>query len=69
MAYTQNDLETIERAIATGERVVQFAERRIEYRSIDELIRARDQIQQSLQSKKTFFAGKTYRAMYGGKGL
>lgn len=37
MAYTTQDLASIQRAIASGSRVVQFGDRRREYRSLDEL--------------------------------
>lgn len=48
MAYTQADLTRIEKAIAKGERVVWFGDRRVEYRSIDELRKAREDIQREL---------------------
>lgn len=48
MAYTTTDLEAIERAIATGARIVEYADRKVEYRSIGELIRARDEIRAGL---------------------
>lgn len=45
MAYTQTDLEAINTAIASGELSVAFNGRRVEYRSLDELIRARSVIE------------------------
>ena len=42
MAWTQADLDAIDRAIAAGEKVVQYADRRVEYRSIQELLAARN---------------------------
>jgi hypothetical protein len=48
MAYTQTDLARIEKAIAKGERVVWFGDRRVEYRSIDELRKAREDILREL---------------------
>jgi len=44
MAWTSTDLTAIERAIASGELTVRFGDRQIQYRSIDELLRARDLI-------------------------
>jgi hypothetical protein len=41
MAFTESDLAAIDRAIATGERQVQFADRAVTYRSITELLEAR----------------------------
>ena len=40
MAITQQDIDKIDRAIAKGESVVRFADRTVEYRSVDELIKA-----------------------------
>jgi len=42
MSWTQTDLEAIERAIAKGELRVQYSDRSVEYRSIDELLKARE---------------------------
>lgn len=40
MAMTEDDVATLERAVASGERVVRFKDREVEYRSIPELIQA-----------------------------
>ncbi len=49
MAFTQTDLDVIERAIATGELTVTFSDgRSVTYRSITELIKARDTIKAAL---------------------
>jgi hypothetical protein len=40
MAFTQTDIDTLEQAAASGEKRVRFADREVEYRSIDELLRA-----------------------------
>jgi len=37
MTYTIDQLETLKRALATGERRVSFGDKTIEYRSIEEL--------------------------------
>lgn len=68
MAYTQNHLDAVERAIARGEKVVRYTDRTVEYRSIDELLKARDVIRTSL----TEAAGprsRVVRVYHGGKGL
>ncbi|WP_261504075.1 phage head-tail joining protein, partial [Burkholderia multivorans] len=44
MAYTKQDLERIQSAIAKGELEVQYADRRVKYRSIAELREARTEI-------------------------
>ena len=40
MAWTSADVTALKTAIASGELSVQFADRRVQYRSIDELQRA-----------------------------
>ncbi|MNJ74411.1 hypothetical protein D3C77_713400 [compost metagenome] len=68
MAYTQKHLDAVERAIARGEKVVRYTDRTVEYRSIDELLKARDVIRTSL----TEAAGprsRVVRIYHGGKGL
>lgn len=68
MAYTQKHLDAVERAIARGEKVVRYTDRTVEYRSSDELLKARDVIRTSL----TEAAGprsRVVRIYHGGKGL
>jgi len=48
MAWTQSDLDVINKAIASGKRRVKFADREVEYHSIDDLLRARSEIQADL---------------------
>ncbi len=49
MAFTQTDLERIERAIARGERTVRHSDgRTVEYRSVDDLMKARSEIARAL---------------------
>ena len=48
MAFTASDLTAIERAIASGELVVQYADKRIEYRSVAQLRQAREMIRGEL---------------------
>ncbi len=47
---TQADLDAIESAIARGERIVRMEDRMVEYRSVDEMVRAAGYIRQSLSS-------------------
>ncbi|UWS68413.1 phage head-tail joining protein [Pseudomonas mosselii] len=68
MAYTKADLATVERAIARGEKIVRYSDRTVEYRTVDELIKARDLIQSELVTA----AGprsRVTRLYHGGKGL
>lgn len=51
MAWTQSDLEAIEKAIATGARECWYGDKRVAYRSLDEMIRTRDMIRESLNLK------------------
>lgn len=41
MAFTQDDLDAIDEAIATGESSVKFSDRTVTYRSTDDLLKAR----------------------------
>lgn len=47
-AWTQADLTAIEKAIASGATTVQYADKRVTYRSLDEMQRARRMIRQAL---------------------
>jgi len=48
MAFTQDDLTAIEEAIASGALEVEYNDRKVKYRSINELLKARDLIQKKL---------------------
>jgi hypothetical protein len=50
MAYTQSDLDAIRATIAKGELRVDFSDRSITYRSIDELLKAEARITTALTS-------------------
>lgn len=68
MSFTQKHLEAIERAIARGEKTVRYGDRTVEYRTVDELLRAREEIRSSLISA----AGprsRVVRLSHGGKGI
>lgn len=45
MAFTSADIDAIDRAIASGELMVRFSDRQVQYRSLDELLKARAAIQ------------------------
>ena len=65
MAYTQKHLDAVERAIARGEKVVRYTDRTVEYRSIDELLKARDVIRTSL-SEAAGPRSRVVRLYHGG---
>ena len=50
MAFTSTDLDRIERAIATGELTVTVDGETVTYRSVSELIKARDMIRGALEA-------------------
>lgn len=53
MAHTQADLNAIKAAIASGEQSVEVAGRKVVYRTIDDLRKARDDIAAELASVAT----------------
>jgi hypothetical protein len=68
MSFTQKHLDAVEAAIARGEKTVRYTDRTVEYRSVDELLKARDEIRTSLICA----AGprsRVVRLYHGGKGL
>lgn len=52
MAYTADDLGPIERAIASGNLRVRYADREVQYRTLDEMIRIRDLIRGEIDPAK-----------------
>jgi hypothetical protein len=44
MAFTIADIDAIDRAIASGELIVRMGDRQVQYRTLDELLAARDRI-------------------------
>lgn len=67
MAFTQDDVVRIERALSKGEHIVRFADRTVEYRSVQELIEARDRILNEL-SKGGRRRARLVRLFHAGKG-
>ena len=73
MAVTQSDIDALNAAIASGERMVRLDGKMVEYRSIIELIAARNDLQSQLNSA-TVAAGGTARPRqtqlyHGGRGF
>lgn len=62
MAYTQEDLDAVRAAKASGEEEISFADgRRVRYRSIDELTKAEADIQRELNATNNRRSVKFYR--------
>lgn len=51
MAFTTDDLDRINAAIATGELSVHYADRSVTYRSIEELLKAKQHILNGLNGR------------------
>lgn len=63
---TQEHLHNILKAIASGEKIVKFGDRYVEYRSIDELLKAKSLIETELAKNKK--RCRTTRIYSKGKG-
>lgn len=59
MAFTSDDLDRIRAAIATGELRVRYADREVEYRSIDDLLKAEQRILNALSGRPRQHRGVT----------
>lgn len=57
MAFTAEDLESLNAAIASGELSVTIDGRMVQYRSIAELLKAKNHITQALKRRNRAFAG------------
>lgn len=64
MAFTQTDLDNINAAIATGELSVEVNGRKVQYRSMDDLMKARDVISTDLASAAASTTSSTRRGSY-----
>lgn len=69
MAYTQKDLDAINKAIAGSQLEVQYADKRVRYRSLDELERARRIIQDDLDRQAGRTRSRIIRLRHAGKGV
>lgn len=52
MAYSQEDLDNIKAAIASGERRVRLADKEVEYRSVAEMLAVKSLIENELTGNK-----------------
>lgn len=64
MAFTQTDLDNVDRAIGSGELTVSFNGRTVTHRSMSDLMAARDLIAKTLASQaptgQPTFGGRSY---------
>lgn len=72
MAVTQADVDALNAAIASGERQVTLGSQSVTYRSIDDLIKARNDMRNELATLATTAAGAPVMRRgafyYGGRG-
>lgn len=73
MAVTQADIDALNAAIASGERQVTIGSQSVTYRSINDLLQARDDLQRQLDAQAVASGDKSPRprqtmAYYGGRG-
>lgn len=72
MAVSQQDIDSLNAAIASGERVVVLNGQSVTYRSIDDLIKARNDLRNELATEAAKTAGVTRSprryAYYAGRG-
>jgi hypothetical protein len=68
MAITQADIDALNAAIATGERQVTLGSQQITYRSIGELIAARDDLTRQLSKQTVVESPKLTKLYYKGRG-
>ncbi len=64
MAHTQADLDAIKAAISSGEHSVEVAGRKVVYRTIDDLRKARDDISAELASVASASVESVRRGSY-----
>ncbi|CAM4135835.1 phage head-tail joining protein [Kerstersia similis] len=69
MAYTQQDLIATERAIAASELEVQYGDKRVRYRSMDELLAAKRVIEADLRRQAGMPSRRITKLRHGGKGV
>lgn len=50
MAVTQSDIDNLNKALANGEKAVRLGDKLVEYRSVDQIIAARDDLQKQLSN-------------------
>lgn len=61
MAYTTADLDALDKAIASGALSLELAGRKITYRSVDDLLKARDHVAGEIARATAPRRGSSYR--------
>jgi hypothetical protein len=61
MAFTQKHIDALNEAMASGELEVNFGDRKVRYRSFEELKRAKQHIQNEIQSSAKKGSIRTYQ--------
>jgi hypothetical protein len=69
MAYTQADLDAVKKAIAGSQLEVQYGDKRVRFRSLEELERAKRMIAAELASASGVRRTNIVRLRHGGKGI
>lgn len=73
MAVSQSDIDALNAAIASGERMVVLNGQSVTYRSITDLIAARNDLQKQIEDQQYRAAGKhrskRFYAYYAGRGF
>lgn len=68
MAVTQQQIDDLNNAIASGERVVVLNGQSVTYRSIDDLIKARNDLREEIKGQAGTKRRKQTQAYYAGRG-
>lgn len=69
MAFTQSDLDSIKKAIAGSQLEVQYGDKRVKYRSFDDLERAARMISADLDAASGVRRSRIMKLRHGGKGV
>ncbi|KVW99502.1 phage head-tail joining protein [Thiobacillus denitrificans] len=69
MAVSQSDIDALNAALKNGERVVKSDGVLVEYRSVDELIRARDSLVEQMAAESTISRPRQTIIVHGGRGF
>ncbi len=69
MAYSSDDLTNIQEAIASGKRKVRLGQREVEFHSVEQLLRAKQEIEQSLNRESSSIRRPTNFLARSAKGL
>lgn len=59
MAYTQQDIDDLKAAIASGARIVEYSDRKVEYRSLNDMQRTLEMMQFEVNPQGIVSSGKS----------